>query len=549
MPKGMRHAIRNVSRRREAGSGAMYRPDRTWAMTAILTLACVGLPGFGAFAGLSQPAMILAGTVHDEAGALLTEGELTLTYTPEGAGDPVTIMAALAETMGPAGILSYAVMVPLEIEVAGSPVSEGTLLVPAVPALYTRTVQVVGTEISKTNAVTISANSIGAIERLDLREGETTQEYHSGDVNQDHRFSLLELLREIELFTATGYHEYHCEAWGEDGYDVGAGAQECTPHSGDYGEPTWQFSVGELLRMIELFTGTGYHEYCPDPVGIDGFRIGSCAEKSIGTKAKAAKVDLDALTMVRTVAAGKGPSGAAIDVTIAFQAIDGMPVTAVGLEELLPEGWFFEGVIGEEAPNVVPNPAKSGLLEFAWFPTPSREGSFRYRVTPSASALSGPAYEAYGESLHRVRGRRDLVRIPVAQCCPVGADDTDGDGIPDYLDPDSDGDGILDAEEGMADADSDGIPNYLDLDSDGDGVPDAAEGVGDVDGDGDSNYVDRDADGDGVEDGVEQTFGRDYTDPGDTPELPLAWWPIALAVLLTVAVAFRMSRRRGNESR
>jgi outer membrane protein OmpA-like peptidoglycan-associated protein len=54
--------------------------------------------------------------------------------------------------------------------------------------------------------------------------------------------------------------------------------------------------------------------------------------------------------------------------------------------------------------------------------------------------------------------------------------DTDGDGVRDFLDRDSDNDGLLDADEsGAADGDADGVPNRLDLDSDGDGVTDAHE--------------------------------------------------------------------------
>ena len=46
---------------------------------------------------------------------------------------------------------------------------------------------------------------------------------------------------------------------------------------------------------------------------------------------------------------------------------------------------------------------------------------------------------------------------------------TDGDGKPNYLDLDSDGDGILDQTEGKSDPDGDSVPSFLDLDSDGDG--------------------------------------------------------------------------------
>ncbi|MGB0847294.1 MAG: DUF6923 family protein, partial [Thiolinea sp.] len=54
--------------------------------------------------------------------------------------------------------------------------------------------------------------------------------------------------------------------------------------------------------------------------------------------------------------------------------------------------------------------------------------------------------------------------------------DTDLDGIADFIDPDSDGDGILDLHEGEGNTDSDTAPNYRDLDADGDGIPDSIEG-------------------------------------------------------------------------
>src|SRR5690606_32563513 len=77
--------------------------------------------------------------------------------------------------------------------------------------------------------------------------------------------------------------------------------------------------------------------------------------------------------------------------------------------------------------------------------------------------------------------------------------DHDGDGIPNYMDPDFpgfvdvNGDGIND----NFDWDLDGIINALDLDSDNDGIPDVVE-AGGVDEDGDGridNFIDLDNDG------------------------------------------------------
>jgi hypothetical protein len=89
--------------------------------------------------------------------------------------------------------------------------------------------------------------------------------------------------------------------------------------------------------------------------------------------------------------------------------------------------------------------------------------------------------------------------------------DTDGDGIPDFRDLDSDGDSIEDAiEAGDADpstppvdSDGDGTPDFRDLDSDDNGLLDADEGTGDADGDGIPDFADRDDDNDLLDDARE----------------------------------------------
>ncbi len=86
--------------------------------------------------------------------------------------------------------------------------------------------------------------------------------------------------------------------------------------------------------------------------------------------------------------------------------------------------------------------------------------------------------------------------------------DPDGDSVPNYLDRDDDGDGILSIDEDPNgdgdptndDTDNDGLPNYLDDDDDQDGIPTQFESVDedtnpdndDTDEDGIPNYLDAD---------------------------------------------------------
>jgi hypothetical protein len=97
-------------------------------------------------------------------------------------------------------------------------------------------------------------------------------------------------------------------------------------------------------------------------------------------------------------------------------------------------------------------------------------------------------------------------------------DDTDGDGLPNFIDNDDDGDMIITYEEyvfgkgisSTLDTDNDGIANYLDNDDDGDGILTINEGTVDTDGDLIMDYLDTDDDGDGV-----LTIDEDYNHNGD----------------------------------
>ena len=75
------------------------------------------------------------------------------------------------------------------------------------------------------------------------------------------------------------------------------------------------------------------------------------------------------------------------------------------------------------------------------------------------------------------------------------------------------------------------------LDTDGDGIPDEVEGIGNPDGDNLANYLDDDSDGDGVSDGDEVAAG---TDPYVVIEqTPLDWRWTALVLLIASLTAYK----------
>ncbi len=96
-------------------------------------------------------------------------------------------------------------------------------------------------------------------------------------------------------------------------------------------------------------------------------------------------------------------------------------------------------------------------------------------------------------------------------CLPGGVDptaDNDGDNIPNYLDSsdpvinnncvDANEDGACDVLPAIYDTDGDGVPDHLDLDSDNDGITDLVE----------AGHSQSDLDGNGVIDGDNSFFGR-----------------------------------------
>ncbi len=167
---------------------------------------------------------------------------------------------------------------------------------------------------------------------------------------------------------------------------------------------------------------------------------------------------------------------------------------------------------------------ESGVIQYSSF-------EIRFRLNgnvPLASSSGNFKFQAYQVNNFKIThknlidnaGNKSTFKL-IANCIPK---DTDNDGIPNQLDIDSDNDGILDNLEFTSqnyiaitnsdtnqngldnayeisispnDTDGDGVPNYLDLDSDNDGIYDLNE----------SGSLAIDANLDGIIDGNSASFG------------------------------------------
>ncbi len=466
-----------------------HRIMRTRSSLAVL-LAGMGLLVPGVWAGIPEPGVVLCGQIWDSDDNLLTSGELTFTFTPTAGGAAVTIKTQLQLIDSAIGKFAYAVMVPVETGVQGYPASSSALAVSGTPVTYAWSGVVKNTGISDSGTLQLDMSDLGSALRVDFGAAVTPGEYHSGDTNRDHRFSLGELLREIELYTATTEHEYSCDSWWVDGYALGSGDRTCGAHSGDWeGGADWHISMNELLRMIELFSATANHAYCADPGNTeDGFRTGPCG-KDAGAKA-APNVGIPLLTMVRTIV--KEFDGSLL-VTISYRADDFSRISGMALEEWLPLEYRFVAVVSGAAPSIAPQPGSADNIEFVWMRVPQTADSFTYRVRP-VSAVADAAF--YGEAVYRAKDISGEWRTVV------------------QTERDADRDGIPDANGGVQGVAGDGMPDDQGVDSDGDGVPDGPDALSAV---------------------------NPYDVAGSAP-LPAPWTPIVLA--LGVGGLWALRRRR-----
>ncbi len=103
-------------------------------------------------------------------------------------------------------------------------------------------------------------------------EGGTPVILHSADYNNDGTVVLSELLRVIQLYNSNAFS---CASDTEDGFALGTGKQDCTPHSSDYNPQDWKINLSELLRLVQFFNFPTAHYYACGAPAEDGFCLGS----------------------------------------------------------------------------------------------------------------------------------------------------------------------------------------------------------------------------------------------------------------------------------
>ncbi|WP_395046905.1 hypothetical protein, partial [Flavobacterium sp.] len=185
---------------------------------------------------------------------------------------------------------------------------------------------------------------------------------------------------------------------------------------------------------------------------------------------------------------------------------------------------------------------ESGITQYSSF-------EIRFRLngnTPLAAGTGTFSFQTFQTSNFKIThknlsdsaGNKSTFKL-VATCVYK---DTDADTIPDQLDTDSDNDGILDTIEAQVnasvailnadtnlngldnafetgftpvDTDLDGVLDYIDLDSDNDGIKDSDELIADTDADGIKNYRELDSDNDLCNDVIEAGFAGTPDANGD----------------------------------
>jgi len=210
-----------------------------------------------------------------------------------------------------------------------------------------------------------------------------------------------ELTRLIQFHNRRGYH---VQAGTEDGYAPTVGATAGPPHQADQNRD-WVIQLSpELTRIIQLYNGGGYH--CQAGTE-DGYAPGRLA--------KAAGVT-GSLTSARSFGSALYDAGTTLEVSVTLSHTHPDALTSLAVEETLPAGWSFAGVVSTPAPPVCPVAGTGGALGFAWIAVPALwPVTLTYRVSIPAGTVGTQTFSG-AASFREDAGETTVVTPPT----PIG---------------------------------------------------------------------------------------------------------------------------------
>lgn len=106
--------------------------------------------------------------------------------------------------------------------------------------------------------------------------------------------------------------------------------------------------------------------------------------------------------MLRSASSPTYVPGGTVDIALNIEVDGSDTVRALGIEENLPDGFAFDGIIGDERPGIVPEVGKTGKVEFVWIQVPKLPMSLGYRIVAADGATG--TKEISGQTLVRASG-------------------------------------------------------------------------------------------------------------------------------------------------
>jgi hypothetical protein len=102
------------------------------------------------------------------------------------------------------------------------------------------------------------------------------------------------------------------------------------------------------------------------------------------------------IVLSRSTSASAYTPGGTVDVSLTLALQGDEVVRALGVEDILPEGLMFDGIVSGEVPPIKPEVGKTGTVAFAWIQAPPLPTTLVYRVkaadgTTGTKQISGQA--------------------------------------------------------------------------------------------------------------------------------------------------------------